>query len=91
MNRANKPIGRIRPLNRPRPVRVDTNEHGLPARVRVRDRWKRVEAVLEMWRIDDEWWREPISRAYYTLLLEGGRHLTIYEDLVDGRWCFQPE
>ncbi len=37
--------------------------------------WKRLvgyfgEAVLESWRIDDEWWRpRPVSRLYYHLLL----------------------
>ena len=49
--------------------------------------WKRLvgylkEAVLETWRIDDEWWRErPMSRVYYSVLLEGGRTVTVYQGL----------
>ena len=83
--------GRLRPLNRPRPVRVSVSARGVPDAVRVRDRWKKVHSVLDAWRIDDEWWREAISRAYFSLLLEGGGHLTIYQDLVEGRWYVQPD
>ena len=91
MTRQTKPVGRLRPLNRPRPIRVVTDEHGTPLRLRIRDRWKRVETVLDTWRIDDEWWREAISRAYFSLLIEGGGHLTVYQDLVETRWYAQPE
>jgi len=49
-----------------------------------------VEAVLETWRIDDEWWREwAVSRLYFSLLLEDGRTITVYQDLVSGRWWQQ--
>jgi hypothetical protein len=49
-----------------------------------------VEAVLERWRIDDEWWREqPISRLYYRLLLEDGRTVDVYQALRTGRWFRQ--
>ena len=56
-------------------------------------RWatiKAVEAVLETWRIDDEWWRErPVSRMYYSLLLEDGRTVTVCRELVSGRSAHQ--
>jgi hypothetical protein len=46
-----------------------------------------VAAVQDRWRIDDEWWRtRPVSRLYYSLLLEDGRTVTVYRDLVSGRW-----
>jgi hypothetical protein len=48
-----------------------------------------VEAVLEIWQIDDEWWREPISRRYVEVLLEGGRHVVLYEDLLTSNWFMQ--
>jgi len=48
-----------------------------------------VEAVLETWRIDNEWWRErPVSRVYYRLVLEDGRTVTVYRD-GSGRWAGQ--
>jgi hypothetical protein len=49
-----------------------------------------VEAVLETWRIDDEWWRDrPISRLYSRLLLEDGRTVDVYQALRTGRWFRQ--
>jgi hypothetical protein len=49
-----------------------------------------VSAVQDRWRLDDEWWRErPISRLYYTLLLEDGRLLVVYHDLVLAEWYMQ--
>jgi hypothetical protein len=48
-----------------------------------------VEAILETWRIDDEWWRLPISRRYYEVVLEGGGRVVLFEDLVSGDWFVQ--
>ncbi len=48
-----------------------------------------VAVVQDRWRIDDEWWRKPIARLYFSLLLEDGRTLNIYCDLVTGRWFQQ--
>lgn len=46
-------------------------------------------AVREAWRIDDEWWRRPISRDYRAVVLDDGRPVTLYHDLLDGRWYVQ--
>jgi len=48
-----------------------------------------VEGILEIWRIDDEWWRAPISRRYYELMLDGGKRVVLFEDLVTGEWWMQ--
>jgi len=48
-----------------------------------------VETVLEMWRIDDEWWRQLISRRYFAVLLEGGARVVLFEDLVTHEWFMQ--
>jgi hypothetical protein len=45
--------------------------------------------VLEVWQIDDEWWRRSISRRYATLALEDGRIVTAYRDLLGERWYLQ--
>ena len=82
--------GRARQLNRPRPLRVEAGEDGRPIAVYLSDRRYAVEAVLEVWRIDDEWWRErPVSRLYYSLLLADGRMVTVYRDMVSGGWAQQ--
>ncbi len=79
-----------RALNRPRPLRVEADAAGWPIAVYVSGQRLAVEAVLETWRIDDEWWRErPVSRVYFRLALGDGRTVTVYQDLVSGRWARQ--
>jgi hypothetical protein len=81
---------RLRPLGRPRPADVRVDDLGEPIHVRLPGRpARRVEAIREAWRIDDEWWREPISREYRAVVLDDGRHVTLYRDLLDGRWYVQ--
>lgn len=81
---------RLRSLNRPRPLRVEAEGGGPPQAVQLSGRRLAVEAVLQTWRIDDEWWRpRPVSRLYFSLLLEDGRTLVAYRDLVSGRWWTQ--
>jgi hypothetical protein len=46
----------------------------------------KVARVQDIWRIDDEWWRNPISRRYYQLLLEDGTLRTVYHDLTSDTW-----
>lgn len=80
----------LRPLGCPRPVDVRTDEDGEPRTVRLPGKTARaVDAIREAWRIDDEWWREPISREYRAVVLDDGRSITLYHDLLDGRWYAQ--
>jgi len=83
-------IAQSRPLNRPRPVRVEADEQGWPIAVYLSGQRYTVESVLETWRIDDEWWRErAVSRLYFSVTLEDGRTVTVYRDVVSGRWAQQ--
>jgi hypothetical protein len=82
-------------------VEVELDKQGLPQVVRQRSEesgstspptggWgRRVEEVLEIWRVDDEWWRRPITRRYVEVLLEGGGHVVLFEDLVTREWFLQ--
>ncbi len=81
---------RIRSLNQPKPLQVEVDGEGQPAAVYLSKRRRRTETVLETWRIDDEWWRDqPVSRLYFRMMLEDGRMLTIYRDLLSGQWARQ--
>lgn len=79
----------LRPLNRPRPVDVVADVEGRPIRLRSDREWRTVTSIRESWRIDDEWWRLTISRAYYAVILDEGRLETVYRDLVTGDWFLQ--
>ena len=48
-----------------------------------------VRTVVESWRIDDEWWRQPIHRRYVEVVLEGGAHVVLFEDEVTNEWFVQ--
>jgi hypothetical protein len=48
-----------------------------------------VRTIHDTWRIDDEWWRDEIARRYFAVELEGGRHLTLYHDLIGDAWYAQ--
>ena len=80
---------RLRPLNLPRSIRVVLNEENLPVAITFHDKETKVEEIGETWRIDDEWWRDQIARRYVEVMLVGGGHVVVYEDLVGGGWFMQ--
>lgn len=50
----------------------------------------KVAYVIDMWEIDDEWWRmSPIKRRYWKVKLETGHDLTLFQDIQSGRWFQQ--
>lgn len=81
--------GGILPVNEPETIAVDADDKGKPLAVKMRTH-RKVEAILSCWRIDEEWWREkPVSRLYFTALLDDGVLLTLFRDLITGEWYRQ--
>ena len=76
---------RLRALNVPRRVDVELDAEGKPVAVGRQS----VESLGETWRVDDEWWRQLISRRYREAILEGGKHVVLFEDLITGEWWMQ--
>ena len=68
----------------PRAIEVDLDPAGQPARLR----WEGGSVTVEVcnrWRVEEAWWRRPVSRDYYKLA--GTRLLAlVYLDRVDGTW-----
>ena len=82
----------LRPLNQPRALQVRCDDHHTPMAVALPADGRtflEVAAIRERWRIDDEWWRNRISRLYYVLVLEKGQLMSLYRDLENGRWFLQ--
>ena len=50
---------------------------------------RRIESVNETWRIDDEWWRQIISRVYHEVMLEGGKRMVLFQDMITHDWYMQ--
>lgn len=94
---------RLRPLNLPRQVVVELDDHGFPRavvaapdlEVRTAQRSdhyqenRTVESIGEIWRVDDEWWRQALHRRYVEVVLEGGKHTILYQDEITGEWFEQ--
>src|SRR5438093_3833668 len=82
---------RLRTLNAPHRVEVELDTSGQPIGMRDAGCGMRrsVEAVGEVWRIDDEWWRQPISRRCVEVGFEGGGRAVLFEELITGGWWMQ--
>ena len=88
---------RLRPVNVPRRVTVELNERGLPIAIQTVGRSdgqtagerQRIEAIGEIWLVDDEWWRNPIQRRYIEVVFRGGKHIVLYEDRITNEWFEQ--
>jgi hypothetical protein len=69
------------------PITVEVDNQGRPAAVT----WQRREPVREVvnrWRVDDDWWRIPNSRTYYTVITPT-MLLEIFRDDIAGDWYLQ--
>jgi hypothetical protein len=66
-------------------VTVEVDEYGLPTTVGR----PALSEVNETWRIDDEWWRQMISRQYFEVMMEGGKRMVLFQDLINGEWFAQ--
>jgi len=80
----------LRRLNTPRPVHVEAAAGGAPAALLRNGQRLVVAEVLDHYRTDDRWWTaEPVSRSYYELLLDDGRAMTVFHDLIQDDWYEQ--
>jgi hypothetical protein len=64
-------------------------EEGMPAAIKIGKRTFKVLGVLNMWRIDEDWWRQPISRLYFLLELDNGSRVSVFKDMIRGHWYTQ--
>lgn len=81
---------RLRAINAPQRIQVELDELRMPRVVKLEMKSeKRVESIGENWRMDDEWWRQPIVRRYVEAVLEGGGRVLLFEDLITGEWFIQ--
>jgi hypothetical protein len=69
-------------------VTIDARS-GLPRALHERGRHRQIARIQDSWRIDDEWWREPISRHYLQVLLHDGALRTLFHDQIADRWYIQ--
>jgi hypothetical protein len=81
-----EPVTRPRRLGLPTVTRVRAGREGIPNQVEGRA----VEAVREQWVVEDRWWTpKPVRRRYFELVLDDGRNVVVFRDLVSRRWFSQ--
>jgi hypothetical protein len=76
----------------PRLLAVEAEEDfdgPVPRWVVWRGKRRRVASVEDDWRIDDEWWRDEISRHYFAMTLADGCRITLFLDRIAGTWWEQ--
>ncbi len=78
----------LRSLNQPRALRV-VIDHGVPVALIEGVRRLAVVQIQDVWTIEDEWWRQPINRRYFCLLLDGGIIRTVFHDRTTDTWYAQ--
>ena len=77
------------PICIPREIEVAADDCGEPVAVVLDSGRKRVARIRNVWRIDDEWWREEISRQYFQVELQNGPVMTVFHDLITSKWYEQ--
>jgi hypothetical protein len=65
-------------------IDVELDGLGGPVAIRWAGRREAVE-VCNRWRIEEQWWRQPIAREYFKVVGRSWLAL-VYLDRVDGTW-----
>lgn len=75
-----------RRIAEPRPVVVQSDDHGVPLEVDGRT----VDTVRESWLIEDRWWTDrPLRRRYWEVVTICGRNVVVFRELQERRWYRQ--
>lgn len=72
----------------PEPIEMIDRE-GKPLAVIIKKRRLLVRGTVNTWRIDEEWWREEISRLYLLIEVENHKRFVVFHDLLNGGWFKQ--
>ena len=75
-----------RRLAAPHPARVHVGEGGVPVALA----GATVDSVREDWVVEDRWWTSGrLRRRYFELVLEDGRNVVVFHDLLARGWFVQ--
>ena len=67
-------------------IQVETDGDGRPLRLRLDGSTHGEVGVCNRWRVDDDWWRNLVARAYYKVVTRDGLLCTLYLDELRGTW-----
>jgi hypothetical protein len=76
-------------LPSPAEIEVRLDAGGEPVHLRWR-RWRvGLVAVHNHWRVEEDWWRDEVTRDYYKVQTADGTLCVIYRDRREGKWYLQ--
>ena len=70
-------------------IEVLAGDDGQPAAFKWQGRLHPVATINQQWRIEEDWWREPVERDYYKLTTQTGLLVVIFRNLSNGAWYLQ--
>lgn len=88
--RAHNSTHPIRTVNEPVPVKVQIGRDRKPIGVISDGQWRGVEAVKDVWKVQEGWWTgKEAARLYFELHMKDGSHVAVFQDLMTKKWYSQ--
>jgi len=82
-------VTRLWPVGLPINVTGIDVERARPAGFTWQGQNHQVDEITREWRVDIDWWRGRVWRAYFKLSTDTGLLVVIYQDLLSGEWHLQ--
>ncbi len=73
----------------PRPIQVRSAADGTPTHIQSAAGWQPITQVLNRWRLDCDWWRVPIAREYWRLLVDNTLAVECFCDRPTAAWFLE--
>jgi hypothetical protein len=73
-------------FRQPQQINVKTNDLGEPVTIHRGGRRDRVVSAGKRWRVNENWWRQEVSREYFQIETASGLVAEIYRDMLSGSW-----
>ncbi|MBK8027199.1 MAG: hypothetical protein IPK19_38870 [Chloroflexi bacterium] len=72
-----------------KPIAVEADAESLPLRFTWEGENHPIDAILDCWRVDTDWWRGRVWRMVFRVVTETGLLVELYHDLLLGGWYMQ--
>ncbi|PKB57884.1 MAG: hypothetical protein BZY73_00585 [SAR202 cluster bacterium Casp-Chloro-G3] len=80
-------VTRTECLNRPAPVEMVENDAQGCAWLNLAGEWLKIVSVKNLWDIDGhDTGEKPFIRMHFRVMVEDGRQILLFQDLIDGSW-----
>ena len=70
-------------------TRNDSGSEQVPSQFTWQGRSHLVTEITKIWRVDMDWWRVRIWRAYFKISTDTGLLVVVYRDLMSEEWFLQ--